>query len=322
MDYPFIHPKFHLGTRILKVGMIQILIISAGFFFIPTEANVYAVHLVNSQKCIIAQGIQPDSRPEAGSIWEEPVTGIEFVWIPVGCFNMGNSHSNLTEFFHEKPAHRVCLAGFWMGRFEVTNAQFRKYKSGHQSGSYSAYSLNEDNQPAVLVSWNDAKNYANWLTEQSEGRHLFRLPTEAEWEYACRAKTTMVRYWGNAADEACDHANIGDTLLANGPNAIHFCRDDFLQSSPVGCFDPNPFGLYDMLGNVWEWCQDVYGKDAYKNHKRKNPLYQQIEVGIDLRVIRGGSWQSGPGSVRCAKRGYNLPDKTFNVLGFRLVMEP
>jgi len=260
--------------------------------------------------------------PKSGDIWKEPVSGIEFVWIPAGCFKMGNIHSNRTKFFHEKPVHKVCLDGFWMGRFEITNAQFRKYNPEHNSGNYMKWSLNEDNQPVVFISWNSANDFASWLTQKSKKRHTFRLPTEAEWEYACRAGTSTIRYWGDADGDACNHANIGDTLVKNEPADIHLCQDGFFQASSVGSFHPNQFGLYDMLGNVWEWCEDVYGKDAYKSHRQKNPIYKKFEIGIDFRVIRGGSWQSGPDSVFSAKRSYNPPDKNFNVLGFRLVMEP
>lgn len=260
--------------------------------------------------------------PKSGNIWKEPVSGIEFVWISAGCFQMGNISSDRAKYGHEKPVHEVCLDGYWMGRFEVTNAQFRKYKPEHDSRNYMNNPLNEDNQPVVFISWNGAKNFTSWLTVKSNGGHTFRLPTEAEWEYACRAGTTTIRYWGQADGAACGHANIGDTLVENEPADIHLCRDGFFQTSPVGSFDPNQFGLYDMLGNVWEWCQDVYGKDTYKTHKRNNPIYKRFEIGIDFRVIRGGSWQSGPDSVRCAKRSYNPPTNRFDVLGFRIVMEP
>ncbi len=265
----------------------------------------------------------PDQRP--GQILKEPYAGIEFVWIAGGCFKMGNLNSNRVEIQHEKPVHKACLDGFWMGKFEVTNAQFQKFRPGHDSQDYLNDSMNRDNQPVVQVSWADAKHFASWLTEQGKGKYLYRLPTETEWEFACRAKTATIRFWGDRSDEACRYANIADHSLANEAIKFHHCDDGFLGMSPVGSFRPNGFGLYDMLGNVWEWSEDVYGKDAYeaqKRHKGKNPIYKRLEIGIDLRVIRGGSWQSRPDSVRCANRKYNPPHSRYDVLGFRLVMDP
>ena len=101
----------------------------------------------------------------------------------------------------------------------------------------------------------------------------------------------------------------------------HNCIDGFVVSAPVGKFPANDAGLHDMLGNVWEWCEDHYGKDAYIKHKEKNPIYQEIENGMNYRVIRGGSWLSEPDSIRCAKRSPAQPESKFNVLGFRLVLE-
>ena len=262
---------------------------------------------------------------DAIGLWKDPVTDMEFIWIRSSCFRMGNSIDNSRWIIHEKPVHDVCLDGFWMGRFEVTNAQFRKFRAEHHSKNYIAETMDQDGQPAILVSWEDAKHFAKWLTKQNKGKYLFRLPTEAEWEHACRANTSTARYWGDASEEACKYGNVADRTMANEAIEFHHCDDGFLGTAPVGSFRPNDFGLYDMLGNVWEWCEDVYGKEAYKFHRskgEKNPIYKVLEIGVDLRVIRGGSWQSRPDAVRCANRKYNPPDGKFDVLGFRLVMVP
>ena len=260
-----------------------------------------------------------------GRIFKEHSTGMEFLWIPGDCFRMGNLNSDRLYIQHEKPTHKVCLDGFWMGKFEVTNTQFRKFRPSHDRRVDIDDSMNRDHHPVVEVSWVDAKHFASWLTEQSTKKYLYRLPTEAEWEYACRVKTSTARFWGDNPDEACGYANIADRTRANETTDFHHCDDGFLKTSPAGSFNPNDFGLYDMLGNVWEWGEDNYGKNAYRFHKkqgRKNPIYKQIESNIDFKVIRGGSWQSGPDSTRCANRKYNPKNSKHDVLGFRLVMVP
>ena len=120
--------------------------------------------------------------PQPGAIWREPVTGMEFVWVPGGCFRMGSPAGEAGRDNDEGPEHDVCVDGFWMGKTEVTNKQYRKFISGHQSKFYKEHSLNGNNQPVVRVSWHDAKAFGDWLTNQNAGQYQFRLPTEAEWE--------------------------------------------------------------------------------------------------------------------------------------------
>ena len=251
--------------------------------------------------------------------WTDPVTGMEFVWVPEGCFNMGSPQSESGRYSDEGPVHEVCVDGYWMGKYEVTNEQYRKYQSGHNSKDYKGRTLNDGNQPAVYVSWNDAKEFAKWLTRQSNNRYEFRLPTEAEWEYADRAGTTTSRYWGKDPDDACQYANVYDQTskrINKFKRKHHNCDDGYAVTSPAGSFKPNAFGLYDMLGNVWEWCEDIYSKNAYRKHQRNNPIY--TEGGSD-RVIRGGSWLNGPRYVRSADRGWGEPGGRFSFIGFRLL---
>jgi formylglycine-generating enzyme required for sulfatase activity len=191
-------------------------------------------------------------------------------------------------------------------------------------------SLDDDDQPVVFVSWHDARGYADWLSRNSTDRKgsVFRLPTEAEWEFAARAGTDTVRYWGieeENTEEICGYANVADKFYQMKRVNFHNCSDSFIVSAPVGSFPANPAGLHDMLGNVWEWCADRYGKETYRINQEadspRNPLYQIRENGMDYRVIRGGSWLSEPNSIRCAKRSPMPPASKFNVLGFRVVME-
>jgi len=184
------------------------------------------------------------AKPRPSSTWVEPVTDMEFARIPKGCFEMGSSSGHEDE----KPVHEVCVDGFWMGKYEVTNRQYKKFKSGHDSKDYDGNSLDGDSQPAVYVSWEDAKAFAKWLTDKSGGRHEFRLPTEAEWEYACRAGTDTARYWGNDPDDACKYANVADqTAKQKWDWTIHNCDDGHAVTAPVGSFEPNGFKLHKAI---------------------------------------------------------------------------
>jgi formylglycine-generating enzyme len=244
----------------------------------------------------------------------DQTTGMEFVPVRGGWFRMGDTFGDGED--DEKPVHDVRVSDFHMGKFEVTNAQYRKFYPGHNSGDYEGKSLNGDNQPVVRVTWHDADAYAKWLTLQS-GR-IYRLSTEAEWEFAARGGTKNLRnYWGNGTDDACRYANVADQSAKRiWPNwsTIHECDDDFPVAAPVGKFQPNAFGLHDMMGNAWEWVNDIYA--AYPSSRRQNP---DVQSGGSFRVVRGGSWDSGPGLVRAASRSDNVPGDRDNHLGFRLV---
>jgi formylglycine-generating enzyme required for sulfatase activity len=253
-----------------------------------------------------------------GEAWLEPVTGMKFVWVPGGCFQMGSSNPEGQAFFlDELPEHTVCVDGFWMGSFEVTNAQFRKFNPGHDSQDYQGLPLNMDDQPVVNVSWEEAKEFTWWLSNQNNARGGFRLPTEAEWEYACRAGSTGDYYWGLEIDAR--YLNLSDVNDPTGPSS-EYIDDGHAVSAPVGSYLPNYFGLYDMLGNVWEWCEDRYSQDAYKRHQRNNPINTlPDETWLkDVRVGRGGGWRSHSGLVRCGGRG-GAPGLKSISLGFRVV---
>jgi len=228
---------------------------------------------------------------KAGDIRKDPVTGMELVWVPKGCFQMGGSTSGDPE---EKPVHEVCVDGFWMGKYEITQGQWEKIM-----GSNPSYFNKGDNYPVEQVSWNDANEFIGKLNSLNNGQFKFRLPTEAEWEYACRSGGKPEKYaGGNDVDRVAWYDS-------NSGSSTH----------PVGIKASNGLGIYDMSGNVWEWCEDIYSEDAYSKHQRNNPIYTNGGWG---RVFRGGSWYSGPRSVRCAYRYRNLPDARFYSLGFRL----
>lgn len=271
--------------------------------------------------------VEPISRSDkpvkSFKTWKEPVTGLEFVWVQGGCFLMGSPQTEKGRSEDEGPVHEACVDGFWMSRTEITNGQFKKFRADHDSKNYSGHSLSGDTQPAVFVTWLDANNFAQWLIGQNGGQYTFRLPTEAEWEFAARAGSDASRYWGDDTLKACTYENIADLTAKKqfGIDPVHDCDDGYAATAPVGSFQPNGFGLYDMLGNVSEWCADVYGVDSYVRHDRKNPFFSDESVG-QSRVIRGGFWHGGPNAVRSAIRGSGLPEGMNDDLGFRLVREP
>jgi formylglycine-generating enzyme required for sulfatase activity len=281
--------------------------------YVQTEKRVNI--LKGQEKSILPLKLEPISLKITvpGKMFTEPITDMEFVWIPPGCFKMGSNSKEADS--DEKDIQEVCVDGFWMAKTEVTNKQYRQYDPRHNSKDYSGLSLNEDDQPVVYVSWENAKEFAKWLSRKSGQQ--FHLPTEAQWEYAARGGTNTERYWGDNPDEACKYANVYDQT-ANDKFSFGWnddCNDGYAVTSPVGKFKPNDFGLYDMLGNVWEWCEDVYDARAYLKHEANNPV---ITKGGTFRVVRGGSWISSPSHVRAAYRFRDYPDSRGNGVGFRL----
>jgi formylglycine-generating enzyme len=250
----------------------------------------------------------------AEALYTEPSTGIEFVSIKGGCYEMGDSVGDGDT--NERPVHEVCVSDFSIGKFEVTNAQFKKFKPQHNSGTSEGSNLDDDKQPVVNVSWEDAVAFARWLSTKTG--QTYRLPTEAEWEYASRAGTKTSRFWGNNPDESCKYANVADlTAKKVRPSwTVFFCDDGYVVSSPVGSFKPNGYGLHDMLGNVWEWCEDVYNSEAYAKLPKDNPVYKGAG---EYRVMRGGGWSNGPLGIRSSHRVGLSPDFGHHALGFRLV---
>ena len=241
----------------------------------------------------------------------------------------------------EGPRHEVDITRpFYMGKYEVKIGEFRRFvkETGYKTeaetkrgagvlqgikwvGQAGIYWDNPgfsqtDLHPVTCVSWNDAMKFAGWLSKKTG--HKYRLPTEAEWEYACRAGTQTARYWGKGENEACRYANIADRAIKQiSPDfKIHECEDGYANTAPVGCFRPNAFGLYDMLGNLWEWCADWYDKDYYKKSSTKDPAGPE---GGSNRVFRGGSWSSPPDFARCAKRIGQPPSGRSTNISLRLV---
>lgn len=224
-----------------------------------------------------------------GSVWTELSTGMEFVWVPGGCFIMGSNAGNLDE----KPAHKVCVDGFWMGKYEVTQGQWQQIM-----GNNPAMFKKGSNYPVEYVSWEDCQLFISKLN--SRNRKIFRLPTEAEWEYACRSGGRDEQYaGGNDLDRVAWYSsNSGASTHAVGGKAA------------------NGLGLYDMNGNVWEWCLDWYGRNYYSSSPIYNP--QGPSSGL-LRINRGGSWDYTVWGLRSTYRSRYIPSSCYISLGCRLV---
>jgi formylglycine-generating enzyme required for sulfatase activity len=239
---------------------------------------------------------------------------MEFVSVKGGCYQMGDSVGDGDP--NERPVREVCVPDFFLGKFEVTNAQFKKFRPQHNSGKSQNASLDEDTQPVVNVSWEEAAAFSKWLSQQSGQK--YRLPTEAEWEFAARAGSNQSRYWGNNPEEACKHANVADMTAKKlwAKWTTFTCDDGYAVSAPVGKFMPNSYGLYDMLGNVWEWCEDIYNSEAYTKLPKDNPVFGGSG---EYRVMRGGGWSNGPLGIRNSHRVGLSPDFGHHALGFRLV---
>jgi formylglycine-generating enzyme required for sulfatase activity len=250
-----------------------------------------------------------------------------FVRLPAGRFLMGSpegvGHSS------ERPRHEVTLSkAFWFGTHPVTVEAFRAFvvATGYQTeaersggaivptpdgkmgmkanASWRSPGFNQtERDPVVCVSWNDAQAFLGWLNAK-ENTSGYRLPTEAEWEYACRAGTQRAYGFGDDTNLLALHAW---TDVTSGGH-----------THPVGTKQANAWGLYDMHGQVWQWCADWFDEKAYSSHPVTDPTGPRQGQS---RVLRGGSWYSHADRCRAAFRGANLPNTRFSFVGFRVVKD-
>lgn len=271
-----------------------------------------------------------------------------------GSFTMGDVAGNGMP--DEQPVHRVRVSPFELARHEVTRGQFARFveatgyvtdaerdvgepgcyvldlstgNAGYRQGhSWRDPGLEQDDDhPVVCVSWNDATAFLDWLNRAAE--RPFRLPTEAEWEYAARAGSQSVYPWGTAPGDACRHANIADATPwpsppgggaspAGGWKSPDGCSDGFFFTSPVGSFEPNAFGLFDMIGNVWEWGLDCWSPD-YENAPSTSQAWMSGDCS--RRINRGGAWANTLEDFRVSNRYSNLESQRYVRLGFRLARD-
>jgi formylglycine-generating enzyme len=226
--------------------------------------------------------------------FKDPITGMKFVFIKGGCYLMGDIFDDGEP--DEKPVHEVCIDDFWMGKYEVTQRQWKTIMGNNPSH----FADCGDTCPVEKVSWNDAQEFIRKFNQRAIKN--YRMPTEAEWEYGARSEGRRDKFAGTNEDsELKDYA----WCIDNADNKIH----------PVGQKKPNALGLFDMSGNVWEWVQDCYGSDYYNNSSRKNPLGPGSGK---YHVLRGGSWYGEPLYSRASARFRYEPSSQLIYSGVRL----
>ena len=243
----------------------------------------------------------------------------EMVVIPAGTFQMGSPASEERRYDDEGPRHRVTLRSFAMGTKEVT---FDEWDACVRGGGCNGYSPDDRGwgrgaRPVINVSWEDAQAYVSWLSTTTGAR--YRLPSESEWEYAARGGTTTSRYWGNGSSSQCGYANGADASakrVYSGWTWAVSCDDGAAHTASVGSYDANAFGLFDVLGNAYEWTEDCW-HDTYSGAPGDGSAWTR---GGDCgrRVLRGGSWDNSPRIVRSASRDwYTAGFRSVNA-GFRV----
>ena len=303
--------------------------------------------VVETDKPTAVEGVRK-SKEDSGKKQISNSIGMKLVLIPAGEFMMGSRESaehtaaffsktygedflKPDDFKDEHPRHRVRITKpFYLGTYHVTRGQFRQFvaDSGYKTDAEklalggvgdswrNAGFEQTDEHPVVNVSWNDAVAFCKWLSKK-EGK-TYRLPTEAEWEYACRAGTTTRYYSGDDPETLAKVGNVADAAAkAKFPDWTWTIKanDGYAFMAPVAKFKPNAFGLYDMHGNAWQWCADWYGAEYYAKSPADDP------TGPDsgnVRVLRGGSWYHRLGLIRAAARGRCSPADQDNCVGFRV----
>ena len=263
----------------------------------------------------------------------------ELMVIPEGSFTMGSPPSEADRREDEGPQRRVTLREpLALGRYHVTVAEYRAFVTAtrradgascfvnvagqwvEQAGRnwHSAGFPQTERDPVVCVNWDEAQAYVAWLSQRTG--QTYRLPSEAEFEYAVRGGTTTRWWWGEDGAAQCRHANGADRTYNPGAAGLAPCADGFSYTSPVGRFAANGFKLHDMAGNAWQWLEDCYA--ANYAGAATDASAQQVSGTCASRVLRGGSWGSNPQNLRSASRDRSRPDNRVNNSGFRVARTP
>ncbi|MGH8248951.1 MAG: formylglycine-generating enzyme family protein, partial [Gammaproteobacteria bacterium] len=229
-------------------------------------------------------------------------TGPAMVWIPAGTFEMGSPGSSRNA--DERPRHKVTMTRFAIGKNEITFAEYERFAAGAGRKIPDNLYLDKATHPVIFVTWDDAFYYAKWLSDQTGKK--YSLPSEAQWEYAAGAGKTSPFWWG----------------FEEEPERAHCfgCGTGFDPRKPtkVGSFKPNPFGVFDMTGNVAEWVRDCW-HDTYTGAPPDAAVWEGGDC--TYRVARGGAYSSPPQSIRHAKRDRYKSDQAYDHIGFRVVLE-
>lgn len=287
-----------------------------------------------------------DSKP--GAVFRDCPDCPEMVVIPAGSGIMGTSaEEDLREYGDashseiQRPVHTVTLAHpIAVGKFEITKGEYAAFaRATNRVDPEKCVALGPDNkpaarpgfnwsnpgfaqgdrEPAVCVSWESARAFAAWLSQKT-GKN-YRLLSESEWEYAARGGTKTARWWGDSREETCRHANVTDVttpdrdIVAKDPKDAFPCSDGQGRTAPVGSYDANPFGLFDVIGNVWEWTEDCF-VEGYKGAPSDGSA--RMDGDCKLHPVRGGGWHVNPRDGRAAYRGTGAPGHSSYILGFRI----
>ena len=274
------------------------LVLALAFGGCPGKKKPKAPDTPNDPQKEETQGILPE-----GKHYTVPDLDLKMIWIPSGKFVMGSPKSEPGHRYEEEDLHQVIISrGFWIGQFEVTQTQFETITGGNPS------TFKDPQMPVHKVNWEDAMEFCETLTDRENSMNRmpdkwgFNLPTEAQWEYACRADTTTVFNFGNGAEELPQYGWFSDNS----------------DGSPktIGTKKPNPWGIHDLQGNVGEWCFDWYGK-AYPDDGSVDPITKK---GSAFKIFRGGTYTDISDRCRAAYRNRATPDTSNSWIGFRVVL--
>ena len=246
-----------------------------------------------------------------GEVFRDCAICPEMVVVPAGTFMMGSPESEERRWSDEGPRHVVTIESpFAVGVFEVTFAEWDACVEGGGCGGYRPVDegWGREDRPVINVSWQDAQEFARWLLRETG--ELYRLLSEAEWEYVARAGTRTARYWGESEAEQCAYTNGRDATnraQRGGGWAIVECSDGYAETAPVGMFGANRYGLYDTIGNVWEWTEDCWHRSYVGAPRDGRPWLSGGDCSD--RVVRGGDWANAPWNLRAAIRGSSAAER-------------
>lgn len=303
-------------------------------------AQLLALAVLSASACT-SDPIRPAAPRSAGTVFTDCPDCPAMVVVPAGRFEMGADGGEPERY--EGPVRTIDIVRpFAAGRFEITQAEYRRFAEATSrpasvgcyaavDGGYRALPNTDwrdpgygrtpaDSDPVACVSWNDAKAYVTWLAART--RQPYRLLTESEWEYAARAGRTGRFAWGDDPAVACREANVFDATAAKTnrmPIPVAPCDDGVAGVAAVGGRSPNPYGLYDVIGNVWEWVEDCYQMPHPVDAPRDGRA--QLLEGCDRRSVRGGSWISSIERQRPTFRGRDPADLTSQIFGFRIARD-
>lgn len=306
--------------------------------------------LVARVKPTLFKRVQPALTPAVLGLWVISLAGFvyqdikaprpiepDMVQVPAGRFQMGSSVDDDESLSTERPVHWVTFARpFAIAKYEVTFEEYDRFVQATERRLPSDSGFGLGDRPVINVTFDEAEAYAAWLSEET-GKQ-YRLPTEAEWEYAARGGKSTRRPWGDSPDVACRYANVYDRTaerlvkeLYKIPWEAHACTDGYTETapehgeahaSPPRVFEANGYGLYHVLGNVWEWVTDCWHANYEGGPPDDGRPWKDSSNGdCTKRVIRGGSWMDAPAILRSASRNYRNPKSQHVILGFRLVQE-